>query len=469
MALAILCRALGEEDNSQSLAWMLPELQQASPRYAAFSADYLRTLGSGNGLSGALDASVPEGWLSKAAFRLSTVDLESAMEMWQQIKKPALRAETITAITDQVLDPPSSSRGSGAKPVDKALAARLDALVEEAMKAEIAAWKPSKRNDSDVPERVRLALWRAKRGRKAPALQSLKSAEGRLGKLPATAFRDTWTIARAYRDLEAPQAAAWLDKSIAAAIERDSGTVKPDGDGMYIAASTLVARELVRLQRLDEALGLAKRLEESGLDSNASIVTGFVVGALGRSGSPEHLERLRKMLPGLEGAPRTLALSALAEDKARTDLAGAFKMLGELDGDARIRATLRLASKTPDLNAPLVRDVVQQLVAAHLNAWHTARNYSTQESVLGLLDRLSASQMASLAPAFEGEPSEFAWQMLQAVARDKGLSDDPLWQRMRDAKPFGSIPWAPTMLVDAQKSEDEQPRFLPAPPLLSQP
>jgi len=73
--------------------------------------------------------------------------------------------------------------------------------------------------------------------------------------------------------------------------------------------------------------------------------------------------------------------------------------------------------------------------------------------------------MALLAAAFKGEPSEFAWQMVGAVGRVRGLSDDPLWQRMRGVDTSTSIPWGLTMLADAQKSEAEQPRLYPAPPL----
>lgn len=160
--------------------------------------------------------------------------------------------------------------------------------------------------------------------------------------------------------------------------------------------------------------------------------------------------------------PRRIALRVLAADKARTDLPRAFKMLGELSPEVRDYDSLRLASRAPDLSAPIVRDVVQQAVASYLKARLALRN---QDIMTEFLDALDTSQMSALAPAFKGEPSEFAWQLLRVVARDQGLDDDPLWQRVRGVNAVTSIPWAPTMLADAQRSESEQPKLLPPPPL----
>lgn len=427
-ALALYCHLLAHSGNSGwdtgALAWLLPELRAAAPNYATLAMEYLREFSR---KTDSLNRSEPDRTLSFAAYRLARVDAPAASDFLNQIRNPEVRADTLELMMDSLA------------PLRQEKAARL---IEVSLKQSVAAWKPTKSNDSPVPQLVRLAQWQASAGRKADAQATLNQAKQKVGQLPGTKFRDIFAIAKLMRDLQRPEAATWWKKAQAAATALDQARKGPDqSGGISIAATTLVVRELVKDNKIEDALAMTQKLNRELLSMNYVMCMEQIVPAIGRADFPRALKLLKQMP---EGSPRNGTVSRLAAVVAPRNFSAAVSLLDEVPPSARVNVALSIGRVVPIESSEKLLKIVGEALSTHLSQPRRGVEFGMARFRLReQLSRLPLSTLLALEPYFKSNRETFAQYLWVAVGRACGLQNDPLWQRLAEqAEPKGEpIPW----------------------------
>jgi len=312
---------------------------------------------------------------------------------------------------------------------------------EGELKAAVAAWQPTQRIDSPVPQIVRLARWYHAQDRRAEAAATLGLATSKVNPAPDTLFRDTWAIALAMRDLKLPDSATWWSNAIAAAVNRDKAQSEPDqrGASAYLAATTLVVFELVKDGKLDDALAMTKQLDPELMAMNFGLNVSRIANAMAVTNFARAIE-IAELLP--PGQRRSRLLGSLAVGRAPKDLKAALASLEELSGEARTDAALALAAIVPFEKSDTVRRLTGEAIAAHLGQWKSkVRNSNTHSKLQALLADLPLSSLLRLEPHLKNERDWYADQLLANVMRTVGLTNHPLWQRFIDSSEVGV--WKP--------------------------
>jgi hypothetical protein len=417
--------------------WLLPETSALSPLWGALVEKRLREYATQK----AFVEGQPDRALAAAAYRLASTQPQAALEFAALIQNPDIKAEALEAVALALPDNAGTN---------------LDGGIESALRAAIAAWKPSARDDSAVPQKVRLAQWQFSRGRKDEARKTLEAAAAQIGKLPPTRFRDTWAVARAARAMNAPGAKLWLDKAAAAAAERDAHADE-FGPGLYLSATVLVVGELVKNGQIDDALALVQKLDRGALGDNYDLALARIVFALAKEGPRRDLARAVKLAEDISpGRQRDSVMASLAASFAATDMTKALQIFEQLPEDKRLGAAFTMLGVAPPAQSEKLRALAGQAVAAHLREWKTVKRHDAHQQLLANVSQLSVSALLDLEPSFQDDRAFFTAQLLRALVRDAGWQNTPLWKRYfaADNQNGWSVPWGLGHLRDSIRAEE---------------
>ncbi len=438
LAFSLWCGQSSEADlkaRQAGITWLLPEIRKTAPNYPTLMTDYLRDLGAHNDGPG----EEPDRTLSFAAYRLAPIEPETAMDLWRSIAAPEVKATTLDHMADGM---------AGAD------ATELDRLIEVSFKRAIADFTPSKRRDSPVHLLLRLADWYVSRERTDEAASVLRDASGKRGQTPQVRFSDAFGICRRMRDLDLPEAEELWPEAVETGKALDAAYTGPEHGGIvYIAATTVIVRELMQRGRLEEALTAAQTLPLH-LPMNRSNCFAAIIREVVEDDPARALELLPevtfdKVRPGL--------ISELAVRLAPTDRAKALELIRELPEMGQKAQRLRIARATDEewteelarLQAEVLAHGVRA-VANRPDKW-SVRNYS-----LRVLLELGPPELDSAADALAEDPEMLAHQLLASVVTWAGLAETDLWRRY-DAS-YGhelwSIPWGVAHLEDAIRAQE---------------
>lgn len=414
-ALAITIAAMSRDaGNPKAAAWMLPDLLAVSPNYANLTMEYLRThAGDKPSQGGETDVG-----LSFAAYRLAPVDLPKSLEFTRLIRKPSVKAETLQYIAQEL---------PGTHP-------DLDKEIEASFKDAIAQWQPKNPDDTPVSEMFNLAKWYQSRGRTPEAIATIEDAAQRTNSLSDERFQCELELARVIKASKQPEAEIWWKKAESSAIGRDKDASECVA-GIYISAVSLMVMDLVKEDRIDEALALLDRMNPE-LTMNRARCLSAIIQHLSRSDLPRSLALMKDMPPG---ALCYSTVARVAPELAKTDLNAALALIAPLPAEQRIDA------------AVLISDAV--------GAEHLIRIYATVASeppkdkfarakLAALTAKLPLKALVECEPYLRNDADSFANLLLNSVAVEVGLSKDPLWKAFSRAESTEDaiIPWGPDTL-----------------------
>jgi hypothetical protein len=425
---------LVERNENSALAWFLPEIARASPKLFQEIMAFQRRDGKTAQVVNTSFGPVLEEMAAKAAYRLARTQPEDAKYFLSLIKDAETRADVLESLAEK-----SESFSSD---IDQALA---DAVTQ---------FKPWARDDSPVPILTRRAAYNFKFGKIAAAQGFLTTAMGQVGQLPSTNYRDTWAIYRKLRDFKDPRASLWLNKSKTAAIKRDAAADE-FGDGFYISATGFVVEELLNQDKVDEALALARTLNEDNLPTNRALAVGRVASRLARA----DLNRALKVAEEIEGDQHDSTLVNIAVTHAKINFAAAWKLFETFSDTQKNRSIFRIAPFTPADFSEVVEKRVSLAVQSQLARPQHLQYDVTERDIKGLTN-LAPSMLAQLAPSFKADRLLLARDLFLSVGKNTGLDGDPIWERLAitEVRYGYSIPWAPEKLkyvMDSEKSNAE--------------
>lgn len=412
-----------------AFAWFLPQLALSSPKLYREIMDLQRRDPKTAQLVHNGFDSISEETAAKAAYRLVATQPEDAAFFLNLIQDAETRADVLEVFAEK--------SGQFSPPIDQALA---DA---------VAKFKSSRRNDSPVPLLTRRAAYNYRFGRPAIAQGFLTTAMASVGKLKETNFRDTWAIYRLLRDQKDPRAPLWLDKSKAAAIERDSAADEFTGD-VYISATDFVVTEMLVQGKTDEALDLARTLNEDDLGTSRALALGRVAIRIART----DLNRALKVVEEIQNERHESTMVNIAVAHAKTNFTAAWKLFETLSDGAQNRSIFRIAALAPDDFSEAVTERIRLAVEAHLGRPQHLKYGLTERDIKGLAE-LPPSMLAQLASSFKADRLLLARDLFLSIGRTTGLDDDPVWKRLEvsEISHGYSIPWSPDKLTYVFNSE----------------
>ncbi|NIM66608.1 MAG: hypothetical protein GTO55_00340 [Armatimonadetes bacterium] len=310
------------------------------------------------------------------------------------------------------------------------------------MKEAIERWHSTKPNDTPVSEMVRLAQWYQSRGRTDDAISTLKEAVERSNSLSDERFRCELDIARLMKEHKMPGAEIWWKKAESSAIGRDQGAYEAGPSFLYISAVSLMVMDLVREDRIDDALVLLERMNPDLADNRTRCLSA-IVQHLSSSDLPRALTLLKEM-PSCRMRDSTVV--KVAPKLAMQDLDTALELVEMIPAGYRAKAALAIAEVVPLGKSRALDEICQQAVTTHIQPEEAPRGVRSE--LIELLSRLPVTLLLALEPSFKHDKELYAEMLMKAAAARIGLTDDPLWQEFTAAtKPLdGRVPWGVSSL-----------------------
>lgn len=412
----------------RAAAWFLPDFYAASPIHGALFADYL--------LEQAKNQKIPRNerdiLLAFAAYRSASFAPLCAMKFAELIQGPQLKAEALKYLTEALPE---------AKDVLK--------LPEEMtnIRRIIENWKPRREDDTPIFLLTGVARYFANAGKHNDAMMVLKEMGQYAEKLPKVSFEDAFSIAKLMQDLRHPDVQKWWQKAIDAAIARDK---EPTGGEIYMAATTILVRELVKNNMFDEAIKAAKIAyqvmpPDNQPDMNYSICMEVIVLKLATIDWKRALKLAMEEPPG---DLRDRLLAQCAKNIASQELKTALSLINEVSPQGRANLILSIAEGMPPIGLKDAVELIAEAVKELMKQSTGMSGFLAMTRLERQLSKLPPQILLDLEPYFEtskGRMSKdrLARLILQAIGRTS-VQDDPLWQAFshtfRDYS-GGYIPW----------------------------
>ena len=472
LALCNICQHFGTDTRPPTrYIQFLPQLRAASPNYYRLVLDNLHEMVHGNFFR---TAELEGAKLSFFAWRLAPIDFPTAATLCAGIADPEIRQDTWQGITEALGGQPASG---------------ADDQIEAMLLEDIAQFAPTK---GASPGRVmmRLARWYESKGRHGEAMRVLEQVKKHLAATPQTAFADTCAIYSFLREIKSPDAAGWLTKATAMVPKNEDDLEEGNIDWQQAGDAPALLGDLARGGRVDDALAIAERLKFRADDTLYTEAIMSVVSTLADTDLPRALTVLRKntdargwqlsianLAKRLAARDANAALTALkgtndpdlqasltdelAPALAKTDPKTALALIMKLPVARRATVLIAICSGLPAEN-PAFTTPCGEAGKARLADLH-AKPGIERERLLNSLEALPVRTLVAMQPAFSAEMDAYARVLCAAVARESGLGDDPLWQRLALAEKqklnLRSY-WVCTRLRDALrqwKQEQENP------------
>jgi|GEM_PF-4879748 len=430
---------LAEEDwKPEVVAWMLPDVLAASPRFGKSAVDVVRKFAKQKTPM----PGEPDKQLSFAAYRLAKVDPAMSDEFLSVIKDPEAKADTIYYIANALA-------GDG-----DTLTRQMVDTIEKLMRQSIADWKPTGLRSSPVSVMMRLVKFLDSQKQTQKANDLLAETITKIGVTTVDEARDTLEIARYKRQTKAADFQEWWDRAITTAQKADEERDGSDNvDAIYISGLSLMVRDLVKDNQIIEAVKLVKLMDPVKTQDNRAMALDSIILQVIKTDPNAAIQYLTDY-------PDTRAkygiTGTIAVKIAPNDLRKALDLLQTIPESFRTNALLRIAAFIPISKLSTVIEELKTAIAAGIKPTYDGSFTSGfGNGPANLYTSLPIETLLSLSDAFTKSPDLLAVYLLASIVKHCGLDTDPIWVQYWGTKRFDSKgnPWGVSKLRYAVVAE----------------
>ncbi|MEI6503641.1 MAG: hypothetical protein WCP21_21750, partial [Armatimonadota bacterium] len=325
------------------------------------------------------------------------------------------------------------------------------AATEQNLRNSIAQWKPNRLEQTPVRPMLKLAGVLAQEGKTAQAEAMVRDMAAQVTALGAPRCGEIEAVMNGMCDLQLPEASAWTDKAVAAALAQDTAETEPNpGSGeAYLSASWhLVYWSLLPKGMIDRALTVAQGLNPQTMPMNYNNIIVAIINACAET----QPARVAELLPKLVGEERVSLVDRQMQVVCKlfdtpAIAAGNWpeQWINLLPPEKRLVPTVRLAAARGKPLTAELQEQFGQMLAAELKYTKPARGngWSCRGWALQHLEPMTLVQVQQYERFLRDDPDYYCYQLLNTVVRETGLVNDPLWQlwKVPDHEIAYRLPW----------------------------